>query len=166
MKAAIVIDTNVPVVANGRASQAGDRCVEACITSLLDMRESRRVLLDTGGLILEEYRRNLSHSGQPGPGDAFFRWLWNNQANPDHCQQVPITPTQGEPRGFAEFPDDPDLATFDQSDRKFVAVVIASGERPPVLNAADTDWWIHRTALNRHGIEPRFLCPELMHGER
>jgi hypothetical protein len=157
LKAAIVIDTNVPVVANGRASQAG-------ITSLLDMRESQRVLLDTGGLILEEYRRHLSHSGQPGPGDAFFRWLWNNQANPDHCRQVPITPTHGEPRGFEEFPDDPDLATFDQSDRKFVAVVIASGEQPPVLNAAD--WWIHRAALNRHGVKPRFLCPELMHGER
>jgi hypothetical protein len=155
------MDTNVAVVANGRAEQAGDRCVATCITNLLEIRDSRRVLLDESGLILEEYRRHLSPAGQPGPGDAFFKWLWNNQSNPDQCRQVPITPIQGS-RGFEELPDDPDLEAFDPSDRKFVAVAVASGEHPPILNAADTDWWIHREALRRRGIEVRFLCPELM----
>jgi hypothetical protein len=159
------MDTNVAVVANGRTPQAGDHCVGTCIAELLEMREQHRVLLDERGLILEEYRRHLSPSGQPGPGDAFFKWLWNNQANLEHCRQVPITRADDGDRGFEEFPDDPDLARFDREDRKFVAVAVASGEPAPILNASDTDWWNHREALSRHGVEIRFLCPDLMRGE-
>jgi hypothetical protein len=162
MRTAVVMDTNVAVVANGRAPQADNPCIETCITTLIDMRDHHRMLLDEQGLILDEYRRNLRPSGQPGPGDAFFKWLWDNQGHLDHCRQVSITPMKGGSRGFEEFPDDPDLAKFDLEDRKFAAVAIASGEQPPILNASDTDWWDHRAALSRHGIEIRFLCPELM----
>lgn len=162
MRPAVVMDTNVAIVANGRTSQAGDQCVGNCINALIEIREQRRVLLDDRGLILEEYRRNLSPSGQPGPGDAFFKWLWDNQGHLDHCRQIPVTPAKDDRRGFQEFPDDPDLASFDRSDRKFVAVAIASGERPSLLNATDTDWWNHRKALRRYEVTIRFLCPELM----
>jgi hypothetical protein len=165
VRAGTVMDTNVAVVANGRAPQAGDTCVEACIAALIEIRERQRMLLDDEGSILDEYRRQLSPSGQPGPGDAFFKWLWDNQGNPEHCHLVPVTPLDGGGRGFEEFPDDPDLVRFDPSDRKFVAVALGSGERPPILNASDTDWWEHRNALSRHGIEVRFLCPELMKGK-
>jgi hypothetical protein len=156
------MDTNVAVVANGRAPQAGDTCIGACITALIEIRERQRMVLDDQGSILEEYRRHLSPSGQPGSGDAFFKWLWDNQGNPEHCRQVPVTPLHRGGRGFEEFPDDPSLAHFDPSDRKFVAVALAGDEQPPILNASDTDWWEHREALSRHGIEIRFLCPELM----
>lgn len=159
--AAVVMDTNVGIVANGKTPQAGIECVSSCIGALVEIRERHRMLLDDQSLILEEYRRYLSPSGQPGPGDAFFKWLWDNQGNSDHCRQVPVTPVSGR-RGFDEFPEAPELAAFDPSDRKFVAVAIASGEQPQILNAADTDWWEHRQALNRHGVEIRFLCPELM----
>ena len=159
--AAVVMDTNVAVVANAKTPQAGLDCVSACISTLIEARDRHRVLLDDQGMILEEYRRRLSPSGQPGPGDAFFKWLWDNHWNADHCRHVPVTPVPGQ-RSFEEFPDDPDLATFDRSDRKFVAVALASGEQPPILNASDTDWWNHRQALSRHGVEVRFLCPELM----
>ena len=161
MKAARVMDTNVAIVANGKTPQAGDGCVETCISTLLELRERHRLLLDEQGLILDEYRRHLSPSGQPGVGDAFFKWLWSNQSNPEHCRQVSISP-KDTGSGFQEFPDDPDLAGFDRSDRKFVAVAIASKESPPILNAADTDWWEYREALGRHGVEIRFLCSELM----
>ena len=87
---AVVMDTNVAVAANGKAPQAGARCVLTCVDMLLQMRERHTVLLDSLGLMLEEYRRNLSPSGQPGPGDAFFKWLWDNQGNPEHCRQVLI----------------------------------------------------------------------------
>jgi hypothetical protein len=73
-----------------------------------------------------------SSAGQPGPGDAFFKWLWDNQGHLDHCRQVSITRMKGGSRSFEEFPDDPDLARFDREDRKFVAVAIASGEQPPM----------------------------------
>jgi hypothetical protein len=155
------MDTNVAVVANGRAPQAGDECVGTCIATLFEMREHHRVLLDEQGLILDEYRRHLSPSGQPGAGDAFFKWLWDHQGNLDHCERISITSIKGQ-RGFAQFPSDPDLGTFDRNDRKFVAVALASGERPSILNAADTDWWKHREALGRHGVVIRFLCLDLM----
>lgn len=61
-----------------------------------------------------------------------------------------------------DFPDDEMLAGFDRDDRKFVAVAIASGESPPILNASDTDWHDHRQALSRHGVAVEFVCPELM----
>jgi hypothetical protein len=157
------MDTNVPVVANGRTSQASPDCVLACIDALLRIRENC-LLLDDGGLILDEYRRYLSPSGQPGSGDAFFKWLWNNQGNADQCRRVKIT--ADDDRGFAEFPDDPELERFDKDDRKFVAVALASGNAPPVLNASDTDWWNFREVLSQRGVRVDFICQELMTGTR
>ncbi|HWX43162.1 MAG TPA: hypothetical protein VN345_18595 [Blastocatellia bacterium] len=158
----MAVDTNVAVVANGRAEQASDDCVLACIDELDAIRAGRTVLLDDHDLILTEYRLNLSHSGQPGVGDAFFKWLWDNQANIEHCQKVSVTPTESNGKGFVEFPDDPELEGFDRSDRVFVATVLSDGRNAPVVNASDTDWWNYREALERNGVAVRFLCPELM----
>jgi len=65
-------------------------------------------------------------------------------------------------RVYEQFPDDPDLRVFDRSDRKFAAAVIESGDSPSVLNAVDTDWWIHRKALARNGVRVQVLCAESM----
>jgi len=157
----LVIDTNVTIVANGQAEQAPLDCVSACIVALQDARHKRPVLIDDLGLILDEYRRYLSFAGQPGPGDSFFKWLWDNQANELYCRAVTIT-AQDE-REFLEFPDDPDLAGFDRSDRKFVAVAIASAAFPVVLNASDTrSWGTYQEPLAKHSVRIEFLCPELM----
>ena len=163
-KTEVVVDTNVPLVANGKADQAGWECEAACIRALRQVQAERRTLLDDKRLIIEEYRRKLCHSGQPGVGDAFFKWLWENQANPQHCRIVPVT--VHEVRGFEEFPDSARLSLFDRSDRKFVAVALAGGSSPKVLNAADTDWRDHRQALAENGVDVVFLCPELMEKER
>lgn len=157
----LVIDTNVPIVANGEHEKASIGCIQACITALVRSRDGR-VVVDDLGLIFAEYRNNLAHRGQPGVGDAFFKWLWDNQANDDHCRRVAVTPLHGGWRLFAEFPDDDRLREFDQSDQKFVAVALASALHPPILNASDTDWWPVRHDLDRHGVVIEFLCPELM----
>ena len=162
MRRAVAVDTNVPVLANGGAEQASDDCVLACVDELVAIRASRTVLLDDHDLILTEYQRYLSHSGQPGVGDAFFKWLWDNQANTRHCRKVAITPIEVDGKGFGEFPDDPELEGFDRSDRIFVATVLSDGRAAPVVNASDTDWWNYREALERNGVTIRFLCPELM----
>ena len=163
-KADVVVDTNVPLVANGKAEQAGLKCEDACVRKLRQVQAGRRTLVDDKWLIIEEYRRRSQPlPGSPGVGDAFFKWLWENQANPQHCRIVPITVHSD--RGFAEFPDDPRLNSFDLSDRKFVAVALASGAGPHVLNAAETDWWDHRQALEENGVDVVFLCPELMERE-
>ena len=160
-KTEIIVDTNVAVVANGMTEQAGQTCMYACIGKLRQIIEGEHVLLlDSTYLIVEEYRNNLSLSGQPGFGDFFMLWVWESQANRRLCRIVPVTPHDA--RGFEEFPDDPDLASFDMDDRKFVAVALASGGSPQVLNASDTDWWHHREPLHRHGVDVVFLCPDLM----
>jgi hypothetical protein len=156
-----VIDTNVAIVANARTPHAGPDCVIACVEALSSAIEHRIVLIDDMMRILDEYRRRLSLSGQPGPGDRFVKWLWLNQANDEHCRAVTILP-RGLVGDFAEFPSDRALASFDLDDRKFVAVAVSSGLAPPILNASDTDWWDHRVALERNGIRVEFLCPALM----
>lgn len=157
----VVIDTNVLVVANGKHEAAGAQCMGACIDALAQARTAR-VVIDDAQHILTEYRKHGSFAGQPGVGDAFFKWLWQRQADPRHCLVVHITPHPK--RGFAEFPADEQLAKFDPSDRKFVAVALAAGDAPPILNASDTDWWLARHALDAHGLTVKFLCPELMAG--
>ena len=127
---AFVVDTNVPVVANGRTKQADPDCVIACIEALTEIRDQGVIMLDDALLILKEYMGNLSMSGQPGPGDFFMKWVWTIQAHPNHCQQVTITPRTDDPTNFVEFPLDTGLAGFDRSDRKFVAVALASGSTP------------------------------------
>lgn len=162
MKTIVIVDTNVPITANGHAEQASPTCRLACITALRLIQAQRRISVDQSGLILQEYRRHLSPNGQPGLGDAFFKWLWNNQANPEVCVPVPITPT-ADGYDFAEFPDDPALARFDPSDRKFVAVARAHPAHPPIYNAVDTDWLHYQEALASHGVVVAQLCPDDLH---
>lgn len=155
----VVIDTNVAVVANGRTEQAGLDCVEACLDAL-DKAQKGLIVLDDMNLILDEYRRNLSASGQPGAGDAFLKWVYDRQADARHCERVHITPKPGMEGEFEEFPDDIELAGFDRSDRKFVAAARASRHKPRILNAVDRDWWDFRSALKNHGVHVDFLCPK------
>lgn len=156
----VVVDTNVAITANGRAEQANPDCVARCANELRNIRDRCRVILDQGDLILREYRKHLRLSGGPGAGDAFFKWLWRHQHLQAHSRAVPI---RFHPqRDFQEFPADSDLGDFDRDDRKFVAVALASGTDPEILNATDTDWWNYHKPLERHGVNVKFLCPELM----
>jgi len=128
------------------------------VRRLEGIKAAGKIVLDDGYLILSEYRAQLRSEGQPGEGDAFLKWVLTNQANPQKCDKVHINPTEGG-NSFAEFPNVPELRTFDPSDRKFVAAARAHPDSPPILNAVDTDWWVSRAALERHGVHVEFLCP-------
>lgn len=153
-----MIDVNVAVVANRHAPQADETCVLAAINSLAAACGGR-IVLDDSWIILREYLANARDTGEPGPGDAFLKWVLVNQAKIEFCERVSITPSNDD---FVEFPADPDLTTFDRSDRKYVAVALASTLDPTILNAVDTDWWHHREALERNGVHVEFLCPQAM----
>jgi hypothetical protein len=157
---AFVADTNVPVVANGRSEQADADCVIACIDALGAIVANGIVVLDDAMRILHEYMSNLSMAGQPGAGDAFMKWVWSVQADVERCERVHLTRRCLESDDFDEFPDDIDLVAFDRSDRKFVAVALASRKKPTVLNAVDSDWAQSYNGLARHGIKVDFLCPQ------
>ncbi len=158
-----LVDTNVPLTANGRAAHAGIACYQTCADTLIELQQNSVILLDSQGLILEEYLKQNPHGSPRGLGDQFLVWVFDNQSNPAHCRCVPITPLPDDSvRQFEEFPDDPNLIAFDQSDKKFVATAQASGVSPPILNATDTDWKQFEMPLAYHGISIKYLCPELM----
>jgi len=165
----LIVDTNVPIVANKAAPQASEACVLACIARLKDIAppkdiESQHILvLDDDWHILGEYQRKLRSEGQSGAGDDFLKWVLINRSNPDRCEQVHITPCQddSEEQCFREFPSDPELANFDRSDRKFVATALAHRDHPPILNAVDPDWRQYQSALERHRVRIEFLCADV-----
>lgn len=154
----VIVDTNVGVVANGRDAHASPTCMIACVDALEQIVQGEdRLVLDADWEILQEYLRHMRSTGQPGPGDVFLKWALTNWTNPDRCECVPLERTAD---GYARFPADPDLVKFDPSDRKFVALALTSDAQPPILNAVDSGWWEFRVALQRVGVEVRFLCPE------
>ena len=156
---AYVMDTNVAVVANGRSPQAGAPCIGACVGALEEIIAGGVLLIDDRGLILDEYMRHLSLSGQPGPGDAFLKWVWKVQAT-YRVVKTKVTSSGKDASDFEEFPTDPKLRGFDKDDRKYVAVALSSRRNPRVLNAVDSDWWKYREPLESHGVRIVFLCPE------
>ncbi|GAB4147581.1 MAG: hypothetical protein Fur0021_06610 [Candidatus Promineifilaceae bacterium] len=160
----VIVDTNVAVVANQRDTTAALLCVATCARRLQVITREHILVLDQGWHILNEYKQNLRPEGQPGVGDAFFKWVLTNWANPAHCERVHITlnPEREDDADFVEFPDDPRLAGFDRSDRKFVAVARSHAEHPPILNAVDTDWRDYFDVLAEHQVTIEFLCPEEM----
>jgi hypothetical protein len=156
-----VIDTNVLVVANGGDSHP-QSCAAACAGELGRIKKNGVIVLDAGGLIVNEYKGNLlSSRRQDGAGLEFLLWLFQIQWTTSRCTKIPITPRGNERESdFIEFPASPDLSGFDRSDRKFVAVSLAHPERPSILAALDTDWWFYRKPLEDAGVKVRFVCPK------
>lgn len=149
-----VVDTNVAIVANGRNGEHDPNCRLSCIQALRALTSGGIAVMDSGRYMLSEYRRHLHPRGQPGVGDYFYRHLLDHAANPERVHQVDVACNRD--GHSAEFPDDPELAKFDLSDRVCATVAMKSGA--PVLNAVDSDWLIHQDALARHGIVVEFLC--------
>ena len=154
----IVVDTNVAMVASG-TDDPPLGCVRACqrrLSRIADLGEDI-VVVDAGWGILGEYCRNLGLGGRTRAGGKFLKWVLTNRANPARCVLVGLTPDAT--RGFAEFPDDPRLTSFDRADRKFVAVARAHGDNPPILQALDSEWWGYGQALLDNDVTVEFLCP-------
>lgn len=152
-----LVDTNVAIVANGKSEQADDSLVEKCINAILEVTHKGGLVIDEAGFIFEEYRQNLSLSGQPGTGDAFMKWVHDHQWNPKFCERRTITLLAKNGRVFEEFPAAAALAKFDLSDRKFVAVANAATPKRPILQAVDFKWWGWKDALAAEGIMVIFL---------
>jgi len=155
----VILDTNVLIVADGRTPQAPASCVVACAEAL-EAATHDVVWLDTAGEILQEYQNNLNRTYPLGVMATFFVELQSNLGVPERCRSVSLT--HNADRVYEEFPEDPALVGFDRSDRKFVAVALACGVNPDVLNAVDSDWWHYRAALAAGGVKLIFVCPDLI----
>ena len=150
------IDTNVPVVANGRHDDdkpLAPECRKAAVLFLMKVlnNKKQRVVLDAEGEVQAEYRKKLNPSGQPGVGDRFYQavlldWTLYQRV------RLPKRP-DGE---YADLPQAVIDAGFDPDDRKFAA--LAKRERIPVVNAVDDDWLCARDMLAKNDIHVRFVC--------
>ena len=149
------IDTNVPVVANGRDDAErpiAHQCRQATIEFLMRFLDNRDcAVVDAAGEIEEEYRRYLRPEGQPGVGDRFYLQL---VSNPSLCERI-VLPRRGDGE-YTDLPQPVIDSGFDRDDRKFVA--LARRERVPVVNAVDSDWLDARALLSGNGIHVKFLC--------
>jgi len=151
-----VVDTNVPIVANGRpdpdSRPPSIECRESAVRFLMDLLNRHTVLLDIEGAIQAEYRHKLNPQGQPGVGDRFFQVVLHS--SPDRVERVELPKRpDGE---YADLPQSLIDAGFDLSDRKFAA--LARREGVPVFNATDSDWIEHSATLDDEQIQVEQLC--------
>jgi hypothetical protein len=148
-----VVDTNVPIIANGRQnSNASIDCRIAAVTFLRTLLSSGKILVDRAGDIQAEYRRHLNAKGEPGVGDRFYQEVL--KSTPRRTERIKLPK-----RADGEYVDLPQAlvdAGFDRSDRKFAA--LGKREKAPVVNATDGDWLEHHAVLERHGIQVEFVC--------
>ena len=153
----LVVDANVPIVANGRHTNASPICQLNAIgflQDLVDAKSQSQLFVDAKGLIFKEYKNHLSFAGQPGVGDVFLKFLNDHLYGGGRVKLIAITQIADEDRGFSELPPN----TLDKSDRKFLAVAAAHDERPPILQAVDSKWWGWQKALGEIGVTVHFLC--------
>lgn len=160
---AVVVDTNVILVAKGMAAQASQACVQICIERLDRIVEgSERVVIDDNWEILGEYSDYEADSTTAArTGWGFLEWLMRNHANPEQCVKVHITPSV-DGTGFEEFPTDPALSGFDPGDKKFIAVAVVyeneHRHKVPILQAVDSNWYGFRDAFAQNGLIIDFIC--------
>lgn len=161
----IVLETNVLMTASGFAEQAGKECIERCIYTIEQIQQGLLTLaLDASLLILSEYQENLRAT--PNSLGYLFLRKWLDAHWHEVCS-VDIQPVNSKAGEFGVLQNHRrQLAHFDPSDRKFVAVALAAQVQQktsvPILNATDSDWCEHLYALKGIGVAVEFLCPELM----
>ena len=161
MPAQCVVDTNVAMVANGLHDGASAECVAASARALRLLMTDGHVFIDDGGRIVAEYRINLSPwARQPGPGDAFLKWLMTHEWAGQKVTRVVITPKDQDAEDFHELPAPPNGVHYDPADRKFLAVAAAHAPHPTILQSLDSKWWGWRDALQAVGVAIHFLCAD------
>lgn len=154
-----VVDTNVATSANGANEAVSATCVAASARALQSILRGGHVVVDDAGRIVAEYRRNLRARGEPGPGDAFLKWILTHEWGGHKVTRVPITPKEEDVEDFLEIPPPPPGVVYDRSDRKFLAVAFADPEYPTILQSFDSKWWGWKDALAAQGVVVHFLCP-------
>jgi hypothetical protein len=151
-----VVDTNVLIVANGKADHASCDCVMNSVDFLDHARRNAIVVLDAAAAIFDEYERYCSYRGQPGVGDRFFLHLHRSRADVGRVQFVDIHPD-----GNGSYDEVPTLLSkFDPSDQKFIAAVVADQRRSVIVNCVDSDWAEASAELDESGVQVFELCPD------
>ena len=152
----LVIDTNVLIVANRKSPQADLKCELACIKMLEGAKGKRVVLIDDSDLIMDEYKPYCSYAGEPGLGNAFFKFLHDNAPSERNVIRVAIQKTPDKDGGFSNLLPN----KLHRDDRKFLAVAKAGNGR--IVNATDSDWSQQAEFVASNGVRVFELCPQCL----
>ena len=150
-----VVDSNVAIVANGKAQQVSAVCQICCIEFLqyaISPKSPDVIALDNNGAIFDEYKKHLSFAGQPGVGDIFFKFIHDQMYSKNKIKLFVINPVNDESVGYRELPPN----NLDQSDRKFLAVACVA--KANIANATDTDWEQQKALVTSLGVTVKQLC--------
>jgi hypothetical protein len=113
------------------------------------------VMVDTLDRLMDEYQPYVNFRGEPGVGDAFYRYVFDNQYYEDRVRRVEITPSADEGRGYEELPEN----TMRAGDRVVLAVAVTGKGR--VVNATDSDWAEQEELMTALNVGVVQVCPAL-----
>ena len=157
-----IIDTNVPLTAAGNNDAADAACQLACVQIVKRIFEGDIVIvLDEDGETYKEYRNNMYPDPKGSLAGQFLMYFINCQYDLTRSCRVKLErKADGE---YEDFPnDDEALLKFDLDDRKWVAMARRfkkdTQKDAPIVNAADRDWRIFRSQLEKWGVQLEFLC--------
>ncbi len=145
---AIVVDTNVWVVAAGAHPGASADCVIRAAGRLCALWTGDDPLaVDARNMILGEYRDNIPEGSLPR------RILSELQRQ---AGRITYQPVRLDRDGLAAVPRC--LAALDANDRKFAAVALSFTPPAPILNAVDPDWKECAAGCQEAGLRVEELC--------
>jgi|GEM_PF-112566 len=164
-----IVDTNVflgagPNISDWSKQQTQSALLCVKVMEQIDKGVIKNVVLDgtwyRTSKIFDEYCHKLS----PFNGQSIAEKILRNLAMQGRFQYRKVTPQDGKPADYLEFPKDSRLADFDGSDKKFVAVANAEDPRLPILQSMDGKWWKWAKPLHDIGIEILFTDSVIAQG--
>lgn len=166
-----IIDTNVPLTAAGKNSEASIDCQRRCLEVVQSVLEGETsVVIDDRNAVLAKYRQNMHPDPTGSPAEQFLIHVLTNQLSSDCVQRAKLV--EGPGGEFVDFPDtdgtwttdERRCKTFDRDDKKWVALAVRfkkdTGSDAPIVNAADRCWLAFEAHLESAGVKLETLCRE------
>lgn len=145
-----VVDTNVPLVAEGLHGGACKECCLDAISWVAHVTAGHSIVLDSGREILSEYRRQLERlqGRDPGLAGKFYEYA----LAPENHVIAAITRSKTAVFGYDEIPKTAKLQGFDARDFKFIATAVSHGGPNTIVQCADSKWLTFESALAEIGV--------------
>jgi hypothetical protein len=159
----MLVDTNVMLAASavhelsrvaGRAMPREQALREQVFEWLVDFDQSEKhLVLDDLGLIRDEYERNLPHNWQ---AQEYGLQVLQSKLDRNQVDFVPIDSLEGNGEHIAVLEPEHETLVPDREDRKWVACALAAqtmlGAAPPIVYAAESDWYLAEHQLCAIGL--------------
>jgi hypothetical protein len=159
----MLVDTNVMLAASAvhelsrvaaRAMPREQALREEVFLWLVDFDQSEQhLVLDDVGLIRDEYERNLPHNWQE---QEYGLQVLQSKLDRNQVDFVPIDSLEANGEHIAVLTPEHETLVRDREDRKWVACALAAhamlGAAPPIVYAAESDWYLAEDQLQAIGL--------------